>query len=213
MPSTILPETPIPTIIDQEIHVTSLNLQQRLKKNIPKVPSKNTEIPITKANLIHPIIVSSSEATPEIAPNKEMSTSSTYVSDGQGTASNNSYPSSTKGASDGKPTSDGIEIINANSLDRLPEYPGGIAKFYAYVGSNFEKPEIEDHESIRVVVYFIIEKDGSMTSIQVKSDPGQGIGKEAIRVLKSLKTKWSPGMVNSKAVRTAYSLPITIMLE
>ncbi|MNT81451.1 Gram-negative bacterial tonB protein [compost metagenome] len=60
---------------------------------------------------------------------------------------------------------------------------------------------------------FVIEKDGSMTDIQVKKDPGYGLGKEAVRVLKSLKTKWSPGMMQGKAVRTAYNLPITIQIN
>ena len=66
---------------------------------------------------------------------------------------------------------------------------------------------------MKVYVSFVIEKDGSMTDIQVKRDPGYGMGKEAIRVLKSLKTKWSPGMIGSKAVRTAYNLPITVQMD
>lgn len=61
--------------------------------------------------------------------------------------------------------------------------------------------------------FFVIERDGSMTDIQVKRDPGHGLGKEAIRVLKSLKTKWSPGMIDGKAVRTAYNLPITVQMN
>jgi protein TonB len=98
-------------------------------------------------------------------------------------------------------------------LDKLPEFPGGINKFYTYVGNNFEKPEIDVINTIKIHVYFVIEKDGSMTDIQVKRDPGYGLGKEAIRVLKSLKTKWTPGMINSKPVRTAYSLPIKVQME
>jgi protein TonB len=47
-----------------------------------------------------------------------------------------------------------------------------------------------------------------MTDIQ-KNDPGYGLAKEA-KVLKSLKNKWSPGMIDSKPVRTAYNLPITV---
>ena len=81
------------------------------------------------------------------------------------------------------------------------------------MGNNFEKQDIEGSGAIRVYVSFVIEKDGSMTDIQVKKDPGYGLGKEAIRVLKSLKTKWTPGMIDSKPVRTAYNLPITVQLE
>ena len=92
----------------------------------------------------------------------------------------------------------------------MPEFPGGIKKFYTYVGNNFEKPELDSENAIRVSVSFVIEKDGSMTDIKVLKDPGYGLGAEAIRVLKSLKTKWSPGMFEGKAVRTSYNLPITI---
>ncbi len=110
-------------------------------------------------------------------------------------------------------TDNGNAIVTALSLDKLPEFPGGIAKFYNYVGNNFEKPEIEGVNTIKVLVSFVIEKDGSMTDIQVKKDPGYGLGKEAIRVLKSLRTKWVPGMIGSKAVRTAYNLPITVQMD
>ena len=72
---------------------------------------------------------------------------------------------------------------------------------------------MEGMGTIRVYVSVVSERDGSMTDIQVKRDPGYGLGKEAIRVLKSLKTKWSPGMIGGKAVRTAYNLPITVQME
>jgi protein TonB len=52
-----------------------------------------------------------------------------------------------------------------------------------------------------------------MTDIKVLKDPGYGLGREAIRVLKSLKTKWSPGMIGSKPVRTSYNLPITVQMN
>ena len=101
-------------------------------------------------------------------------------------------------------------VVTASALDKLPEFPGGMQKFYNYVGNNYEKPDIEGMTTMKLYVSFVIEKDGSMTSIHVKRDPGYGLGKEAIRVLKSLRTKWSPGMINSKPVRTAYDLPITV---
>ncbi|WP_310559736.1 energy transducer TonB [Flavobacterium sp.] len=111
------------------------------------------------------------------------------------------------------PIDDVKEINNTTELDKLPEFPGGINKFYTYVGNNFEKPEIDGINTFRVYVSFIIEKDGSMTDIQVKRDPGFGLGKEAVRVLKSLRTKWSPGMIDSKPVRTAYNLPIVVEMQ
>jgi protein TonB len=105
------------------------------------------------------------------------------------------------------------EPFSSGALDQLPEFPGGIAKFYSYVGSNFEKPEIDVLKKIRIEVYFVIETDGSMTNILVKRNPGYGLEKEAIRVLKSLKTKWTPGIIDGIAVRTSYALPIIIEFQ
>jgi protein TonB len=62
-------------------------------------------------------------------------------------------------------------------------------------------------------VSFVIEKDGSMTDIQVIGNPGYGLDREAVRVLKSIKTKWSPGIINSKVVRTAFNLPIIVQIN
>ncbi len=61
--------------------------------------------------------------------------------------------------------------------------------------------------------YFVIQNHVTLPYNKLNHDPGYGLGKEAIRVLKSLKVKWNPGMVNSKPVRTAYNLPITIQAE
>lgn len=106
-----------------------------------------------------------------------------------------------------KPT-DSNALIITTALDVLPEFPGGIKKFYDYVGNNFEKPEIE--ETVSVFMSFVIEKDGSMTDIKVLRNPGYGLDKEAIRVLKSLRTKWKPGIKNGVPVRVLYTLPIKV---
>ncbi|WP_338407963.1 energy transducer TonB [uncultured Flavobacterium sp.] len=107
----------------------------------------------------------------------------------------------------------GNVIVAFTALDKLPEFPGGMQKLYNYIGNTFEKPEIDGLSTIKINVSFVIEKDGSMTDIQVRRDPGYGLRKEAIRVLKSLITKWTPGMVNSKPVRTSYNLPITVQMN
>ena len=99
------------------------------------------------------------------------------------------------------------------TLDVMPEFPGGISKFYEYVGNNFEKPELESGTVITVYVSFVIEKDGKMTDIRALRNPGFGMGAEAIRVLKSLKTNWKPGIKNGQKVRTLYTLPIKVKSE
>ena len=63
------------------------------------------------------------------------------------------------------------------------------------------------------MVSFVIEKDGSMSDIKVLRNPGYGLDKEAVRVLKSLKTKWKPGVKDGQFVRTQYTLPIKIQMN
>lgn len=104
-------------------------------------------------------------------------------------------------------------VYDSQGLAVKPTYPGGMEAFYKYVGANFRVPEIENMKTIKVYVYFVIEKDGSMSSIKALRDPGHGLGKEAERVLKSMKKKWQPGIQNGKEVRASFSLPITVNIR
>jgi protein TonB len=97
-------------------------------------------------------------------------------------------------------------------LDRQPTYPGGIKNFYQYVGDNFDKNNLDEGETIRVRVSFVIEKNGTMTDIRLLEKTNSTVDKEAIRVLKSLRTKWAPGFKNGEPVRTQFTLPITVLL-
>ena len=181
------------------------------KPALPEVKTLKTEMQIQSDQLINPEIVQASQASPDIIKNTPNTSASSTIIDGTAITGINATPDS--GTGNANSADPGNTIVASVALDKLPEFPGGINKFYTYVGNNFEKPEIEGSHTMKVYVSFVIEKDGSMTDIQVKRDPGYGLGKEAIRVLKSLKTKWSPGMVGSKAVRTAYNLPITIQMD
>lgn len=199
-----------PTILDEPITVTPYTVMpEQPKTAVSTSRTKTLEEP--KTNL--PLVVSANpDPTVDVPTNKEL-LNNTQVSEG-GTATGTVVSSMTSGTVE-TPTSPVDEklINNTTELDKLPEFPGGIHKFYNYVGNNFEKPEIEGISTLRVYVSFVIEKDGSMTDIKVLRDPGFGLGKEAIRVLKSLKTKWSPGIINSKPVRTSYNLPIVLEMQ
>jgi protein TonB len=99
-------------------------------------------------------------------------------------------------------------IYNTAGIEVKPDFPGGIEKFYKFVGKNYQVPEEEGLKG-KVFVSFVVEKDGSLTDIKVIRDIGYGTGKEAIRVLRSC-PKWNPGEQNGKKVRVLYSLPINI---
>jgi len=164
------------------------------------------------SQLSNPVIVTPDQAVDNIATNEENTSVVDNTSAGTGTVVNAlpSTGSSGSGTEMAPPTN---EPVNSAVLDKMPEFPGGMAKFYTYVGNNFQRPELDVEKTLKVYVSFVIERDGSITDITVIKDPGYGLGKEAIRVLKSIKAKWTPGILNGKTVRTAYNLPITIKTE
>jgi beta-lactamase regulating signal transducer with metallopeptidase domain len=103
------------------------------------------------------------------------------------------------------------EVYNTSEITVNPEFPNGMEAFYKFVGENFTVPETPKDVKLAGKVYatFIIETNGEISNIKILRDIGYGTGEEVIRVLK-LSPKWIPGKINDEAVRTAYSLPITI---
>lgn len=106
---------------------------------------------------------------------------------------------------------------NNNSINYVaaniekPQFPGGIEKFYMFVGQNFRMSEEFSKQKIqgKFLIEFMVEKDGSLSEFNVVKDLGYGTAEEAIRVLK-LSPKWIPATENGQAVRVMYSLPITL---
>ncbi len=95
-------------------------------------------------------------------------------------------------------------------LDVQPEFPGGINALYTIILKNFRVPELDGSHTLKIYTSFIVETDGSMSDIKIVKDPGHGMGAEAERVLKLVTDKWKPGIKNKTAVRTLYTLPISI---
>lgn len=211
--TSVVPEITMPEWSDP-LEVTDIYIQEAVKPVLPNVQSQATEATIVKDQLSNPVIVHQENANQNIATNVENRFAAPVISEGTGTTGLNPSNSGTGTGTEIPAAVDyGTTVVNTAVLDKMPEFPGGINKFYNYVGNNFEKPEIDATTTFRVYVSFVIEKDGSMTDIKVLRDPGFGLGREAIRVLKSLKTKWSPGMIGSKPVRTAYNLPIAVEMQ
>ena len=100
--------------------------------------------------------------------------------------------------------------LKNTELDVKAEYDGGMEKFYKYIFKNFKPPKEVLNGTIFIT--FIIEKDGSISNINVVKDLGWGSGQEAIRVMKKCK-KWKPGEKDGKLVRSIYGLPISIHSE
>ncbi|WP_026727728.1 energy transducer TonB [Flavobacterium denitrificans] len=208
---TVEPITTLPDPI--VVKVDPLVKPEKQEPVAPPAQKHPVSEPITSAQLTNPVVSHTEEAVQEIATNVENHTVVDNATPGDGTISN-AIPGSSGGEgtiADPAPVDN--TPVNSAILDKMPGFPGGMDKFYSYVGNNFKRPELDAEMTLKVYVSFVIEKDGSITDIMVQKDPGYGMGKEAIRVLKSLKTKWTPGILNGKPVRTAYNLPITIKTQ
>ena len=97
---------------------------------------------------------------------------------------------------------------NSAGVDIQPVFPGGIKEFYQFIGKNYQVPNVPGLKG-KVIISFVVEKDGSLNDIKVLRDIGYGTGIEAIRVL-SLSPKWTPAEQNGQHVRCKYMLPLSI---
>jgi TonB family protein len=99
------------------------------------------------------------------------------------------------------------------AVDQSPEFPGGITEFYQFLGRTIRYPAEMRRNNIqgRVIITFVVEKDGSLSNIVVLRSPGYGSAEESARVM-ALCPKWHPGMQNGKPVRVQYTVPISFTL-
>ena len=95
-----------------------------------------------------------------------------------------------------------------------PSFPGGPNKLFEYLKQHMRYPKAAEKDSIegRVIVSFIIEKNGKLTDFKVVKSPDPSLSKEALRVAKSM-PKWNPGKQLGKPVRVKYTIPITFRLK
>lgn len=91
-------------------------------------------------------------------------------------------------------------------------FPGGINKFRTFIADNYKIPSSFNKDVLFIKLVFVVEKDGSMTDIRMVGNGDKALEKEAIRVLKAMNKKWTPGKINGEIVRSEKTLPIQINL-
>jgi protein TonB len=185
------------------------------KKDEPKALvapiSNERQEPVTSTDLSDPTIVDAVDAPDiEFTEPENVGQTNTQNTNTTGTPTGTEVNTTTVTT----PAEDDTNGIKTSlEVEKNPNFPGGINEFLRLVGNRFVTPEIEDEKIIKVLVYFVVEKDGTLSNITVPRSPGYGLDKEAIRVLKSIKTKWDPGIYKGKPVRTSYSLPIVVKMQ
>lgn len=99
--------------------------------------------------------------------------------------------------------------------EKMPTFQGGdLMKFREWVQKRLRYPQIAQENGIsgRVTLSFVIEKDGSLTNIEVMQSPDRSLSEEAIRVLKT-SPKWEPGKQRNQPVRVKYTLPVAFQIR
>jgi protein TonB len=103
-------------------------------------------------------------------------------------------------------------IYKVEDVDPQPDFPAGIEAFYISFKKQFKAPEVPGLVD-KVVLGFVIEKDGSITDIRIVHDAGFGTGEQCRQILETSFPKWLPGTKDGKKVRTLYLLPIAVITE
>ena len=99
-------------------------------------------------------------------------------------------------------------------VETMPAFPGGVPALMAYLQKSIRYPAIARESNIHGTVYlsFVIEKDGSVSDVEILRGIGGGCDEEAIRVVSNM-PKWSAGKQRDLPVRVKYCLPIKFVLE
>ncbi len=99
-------------------------------------------------------------------------------------------------------------------VEEQPEFPGGNAAMMKFLGDNIKYPVIAQENGIqgRVITNFVVERDGSITDVQVVRGVDPSLDKEAVRVIQSM-PKWKPGKQRGSTVRVRFTLPVVFRLQ
>ncbi|MBE6311102.1 MAG: energy transducer TonB [Bacteroidales bacterium] len=100
------------------------------------------------------------------------------------------------------------------AVEQMPQFPGGDAALMKFLSSNINYPQVAMENGVqgRVIVQFVVTKNGSVGEVKVIRSVDRDLDKEAIRLCKSL-PKFIPGKMNGQAVNVWYTLPITFKLQ
>ncbi len=105
------------------------------------------------------------------------------------------------------------DAVFEGTPDQQPEYPGGDYAMMKFIKENLDYPPSAARKGIqgRVILTFILEKDGKFSTIKVLRSPDDALSREAIRVIKKM-PKWKPAIHEGKPVRVKFAMPVTFRL-
>ena len=99
-------------------------------------------------------------------------------------------------------------------VEEMPSFPGGQGALMSYLASYIKYPVVAQENGVqgRVIVSFVVERDGSISDVRVARSVDPSLDREAQRVVKSM-PRWKPGKQNGSAVRVKYTVPVVFRLQ
>ncbi len=99
-------------------------------------------------------------------------------------------------------------------VEQQPQFPGGMSELMKFLSDNIVYPQIALESGLqgRVIVQFVVNKNGEIVNIQVVKGVDPFLDKEAVRVINTM-PKWIPGKQNGQAVNVKFTLPVNFKLK
>ena len=99
-------------------------------------------------------------------------------------------------------------------VEKMPTFPGGMVAMAEYLNKNVHYPKVAEEKKTegRVIVTFVVGKDGSISNAELARSVSEELDAEAIRVIRSM-PKWEPGTMNGKPVNVKFTVPVTFSLR
>ncbi len=188
------------------------------KKEEPKVEKIEVEKVKSSVKFVPPVIKKDEEVKPEeeLKSQEELNKTNTAIGafdvKGNDEAAGEVLKAKEVIAQPEPPKEEETKVFDV--VEQMPSFPGGPAELMKYLASNIKYPVVAEENGVqgRVIVTFVVEKDGSITDVRVVKSVDPSLDKEAARVVKSM-PKWIPGKQNGSAVRVKYTVPVTFRLQ
>lgn len=95
--------------------------------------------------------------------------------------------------------------------ENMPEFPGGKEALIRFLQKNLQQPnDFEEGEKVTVIASFVVDKDGSITGINITQHGRKDLDNEVVRVIKKM-PHWKPGNQNGRSVAVYYKVPVTFV--
>ena len=188
------------------------------KKEEPKVEKIEVEKVKSSVKFVPPVIKKDDEVKPEeeLKSQEELNKTNTAIGafdvKGNDEAAGEVLKAKEVIAQPEPPKEEETKVFDV--VEQMPSFPGGQSALLQYLSSNIKYPVVAEENGVqgRVIVTFVVEKDGSITDVRVVKSVDPSLDKEAQRVVKSM-PKWIPGKQNGSAVRVKYTVPVTFRLQ